>query len=237
MTVRFSASNADRLMACPASANLELAIPGWTPPVVDPTAGAKGRGTNMHAVIEQATAFTPKQMLGMAEAIRYVAELRQTRRFKVLTEHTFVADWLQSKPTTTVDLVLYVADEIHVIDHKTGQIEVSVHDNSQLLYYAVSAAPLAPKATGVWLHIVQPWAKGNIEKVFVTTAELLTFMREAQAAEKKILQQDTTFGPSEHCKFCPAYPHSRGDKGRPFCPATMKILYPPKVDEQAFLDW
>ena len=235
MTVRFSASNADRLMACPASANLDLAIPGWTPPVVDPTAGAKGKGTNMHAVIEQATAFTPKEMLGMAEAIKYVAELRQTRRFKVLTEHTFEATWLQSKPKTTVDLVLYVADEIHVIDHKTGKIEVSVHDNSQLAYYAVCAASLAPKATGVWVHIVQPWA-GNIERVFLSTAELLTFMREAQAAEEKILQHDLTFGPSEHCKFCPAYPHSRGDKGRPFCQATMKILYPPKVDEQALLD-
>ena len=37
MPERFSASNAAKHMACPASANLELAIPNYQPPVDDGT--------------------------------------------------------------------------------------------------------------------------------------------------------------------------------------------------------
>ena len=59
-----------------------------------------------------------------------------------------VAEWLPSKPGTTADLVLYVADEIHVIDLKTGKIPVLVYDNQQLLFYAATYGHLAPKAKG-----------------------------------------------------------------------------------------
>ena len=48
----FSASNAARFMQCHASANLHAAIPGYESPVIDKMAGAKGRGTSMHEVLE-----------------------------------------------------------------------------------------------------------------------------------------------------------------------------------------
>ncbi len=222
-------------MACPASGNLPLAIPGWTPPDVDPTAGAKGKGTDIHAIFDAVAQYSAKDFECIAESLTYVAEVRKLRRFKVLSEHTFTADWLQSKPTTQVDLCFYVRDELHIIDYKTGRIPVSAFKNAQLMFYAACAGKLAPAAKNVWLHVVQPWAD-NIDYCVVSTATLAKFMAEAQAAEAKLLAGDTTFGPSDNCTFCPANPHSRGDKGRPLCPAMMQKLYPQAYDEDAILN-
>lgn len=232
----FSASNAARFMACPASANLEVAIPGYVPPVVDEMKGAKGKGTNMHAWLEETSTWTAKDLLHMSQALAYMAELRSRRRFKVLAEESTVAEWLPSKPRTTVDVVLYTQDELHVVDYKWGAIPVYADANYQLLFYAACFLHLAPKAKGVTVHIVQPPA-GVMEEVWVPAEELAQFMVDARAAEAKVTAQDTTFGPSDHCKFCPANPHSRGDKGKPLCPAMMQLLYPPPpVDTQAILD-
>lgn len=235
MTTRFSASYAPRLMACPASGNLDVAIPGWQEPVVDHDAGAKGKGTQLHKYLEKTSELSASDLHALSQALAYMAEVRSRRRFKVLTEASTTADWLASKPQTTVDVVLYVQNELHIIDYKTGRIPVDVTGNEQLLYYAVCWAHLAPQAKGVWLHIVQPWAD-NMAAIFVTTDELKEFMQRAQEAELKVLNKDCTFGPSDHCKFCPANPQSRGDKGRPFCPVMMKLLYPPKVDEAEILE-
>lgn len=226
----FSASNAAKFMACPASAHLELAIPGYVPPVVDEMAGAKGKGTAMHAWLEETSKWTAKDLLFMSQALAYMAQLRSRRRFKVLAEESTEAQWLQTKPRTTVDVVLYVADELHIVDYKWGKIPVQVAGNKQLLFYAACFAHLAPKAKGVYIHVVQPTA-GIMEEVWVSAQELAQFMQEAQAAEAKIIAKDTTFGPSDHCQFCPANPHSRGDKGRPLCPAMMNLLYPPQQED------
>ena len=232
----FSASNAARFMACPASANLEAAIPGYQAPVVDPMKGAKGRGTSMHEVLETTVRdFNAAEMLGIAHALMYVAEIRARRRFNVLVEESATATWLPSQPNTTVDLVLYVQDEIHIVDYKMGRIPVEVIGNKQLMFYALCYAYLAPKAPGVVVHIVQPLI-GNMESHFVGTHELAEFMADAVKADEAILSGDTTFGPSDNCTFCPANPHSRGEKGSAMCPAMMKLLYPPKWDEQEILD-
>lgn len=232
----FSASNAARFMSCHASANLHAAIPGYESPVINRMAGAKGRGTSMHAVLEQVTNdFNAVEMQAIADALGYVAALRMKRRFQVWTEESAVAEWLPSKPSTTVDLVLSVADELHIVDYKMGRIPVEVHDNKQLLFYAATFAFLAPKAEGVTVHIVQPLI-GQMNEVWVPVDELAVFMAEAIKHDQAIIDGDLSFGPSDHCTFCPANPHSRGEKGRPLCPAMMKILYPPKWDEQAILD-
>jgi hypothetical protein len=222
-------------MACPASANLDLAIPGWEAPVEDRTKdNAANRGTNMHLFFANIVELPAKDIAAMASALQYVAELRSTRRFKVLVEQQITAEWLSTKPTTTADLVLYTQDELHILDLKTGKIPVEVVDNEQLMYGAVTYAPLAPKAKGATLHILQPWAGGN-HSWYADAATLASFMDEAVLTEKKLIAGDTTFGPSDHCKFCPAYPHSRGQKGRPMCPATMQMLYPTFIDEDEIL--
>ena len=221
-------------MACHASAHLELAIPNWSPPVVDQMAGAKGKGTAMHAMLEPLWDLSVADMAHVVNVIQYVANIRSKRRFKTAIEETVVADWLPSKPKTTADLVLYVQDEIHVIDFKWGKIPVEVVDNKQVLYYARSYAHLAPKAKGVTGHIVQPYA-GVFESWFMDTAELLRFENAAVATDRAISRGSVTFGPSDSCTFCPAYPHSRSDKGKPLCPATMQLLYPPIMHEDEIL--
>lgn len=226
MTERFSASVAGKHMSCHASANLELAIPHWTPPEEDPNAdNAANRGTQMHEMFASIMSLPTADARRMAEAIAFVAGIRARRRFKTLIEQVVQATWLTSAPNTCADLVLYVADEIHVFDLKTGKIPVSAVENEQLLYYAVTYGALAPKAAGVHLHIVQPWAD-NIESWFADTARLQQFMADAQKAEAQILNGSTQFSPGDHCKFCPANPHGRGAKGKPFCPAMMSLLYP-----------
>lgn len=236
MAERFSASVAAKHLACPASANLELAIPGWTPPADDGSTAASIKGTDIHHILELSAAYTPREMEGIAEAMMYVAQLRQSRRFKLLTEAQSKGWWLQDEPGTTSDVVLYVQDELHVVDYKFGKIPVDVHGNTQGMYYALAFLPLAPKAKGVWFHIVQPFAN-NIEKVFFTLDELEQFRLDCIAAEAKIVAGDTTFQPSDACMFCPANPHTRGAKGTPMCPAMLDLLYPlPKTDEDAILD-
>lgn len=224
---RLSASNAAKHMACHASANLELAIPGWTPSLVEDTK-ASSKGTSIHKILEDAGAYTPKEMEGIARAMFYVAELRQKRRFTQLLEASGTGWWLKSEPKTRADVVLYVADEIHVVDYKFGKIPVDVLDNDQLKYYGLAFAPLAPKAKGVTVHIVQPFAN-NLNSVWLSAQELETFRLASIAAEVAIDAGDVTFGPSENCKFCPANPHGRGVKGKPYCPAMMKMLYPSHV--------
>src|SRR5690606_8148633 len=108
--------------------------------------------------------------------------------------------------------------------------------NTQGMYYCLAFLGLAPRAKGVYFHIVQPFAD-NFEKVFFTMDKLEQFRLDCIAAEAKILAGDTTFNPSAACQFCPANPHGRGAKGSPSCTAMMQILYPrPPLDEDAIFD-
>lgn len=235
MSQRFSASQAGRLMQCPGSGNLDLAIPGWVPPVVDPTADtAANRGTHLHSVFASLMELRLQDQEKFFEALAYVTELQSRRRFKKLIEIPVTAEWLPSKPTTTADLVLYTQDELHVLDLKTGRGPVDVEDNEQLMFYAATYAPLAPKAKGVTVHIVQPWAD-NMVSWFIDTNTLAGFMQRAKKADRAVMNKDTTLCPGDHCKFCPANPHGRGLKGKPLCPVMLDLLYPPLIDVDEIL--
>lgn len=233
---KFSASRAAKHMACPASANLELAIPNYEPPDPQIRGVAADHGTDQHETFERLMKLSARELRSWVDVLQYMADLRGTRRFKVLTEQSVKADWLPVPVETTVDLVLYTQDELHVLDLKWGKIQVDVIDNDQLMFYGVCFAHLAPKAKGMWLHILQPNAS-NMEKVWVSATDMKAWMDRAIEAQTKILAGDTTFGPSDHCKFCPAFPHSRSAKGKPLCPATMQLLYPaPPFDDDAILN-
>lgn len=236
MPERFSASNAKKHMACHASANLELAIPEYVAPVEDRTANnAANRGTRKHELVEPIMELPASEIRQVAKYLEYVADVRARRRFKVMTEAKVTAEWLSSKPQTTADLVLYTQDEIHILDGKWGKVPVYVHDNAQLLYYAVCFAPLAPRAKGVTLHIMQP-ALDYYEELFVSAEDLKKFMDEAIATDMAIASGDLSFQPGDHCTFCPANPHSRGQKGSKFCPVLLDIYYPKPFDEDELLN-
>ena len=223
-------------MQCHGSANLATAIPNWVPPEIDPDAdNAASRGTYMHELFAGVAGLSTKDMRMMAMAIEYVADIRGRRRFQVLIEQSVEVRWLRTRPKTIADLVLYVADEMHIFDLKTGTIPVEARENAQMLYYAATYGELAPKAKGVYLHIVQPWAD-NMEAWFASTARIGQFMAEAKTAEQRIQMGDVSLMPGDYCQFCAANPHSRAPKGRPYCPAMMQLLYPQvAVDEDAVL--
>ena len=231
-----SASRISRQKQCHASANLDLAIEGWVPPVQDPNKdNAANRGTHMHEMFAQLMELKASDLEKFSEATMYIANLRKRRRFNVMIEEPATADWLPSKPGTTADLVLYVQDELHIVDLKTGKIPVFAVGNQQLLFYAATYGHLAPKATEVHLHIVQPWAEVMDEWV-VSAQTIASFMNDAVAADELIAQGSTQFMPGDHCQFCAANPRGRGLKGHPMCPAMMSILYPRiELDEDEIL--
>ena len=231
-TRRFSASSAAQLMACPGSANLELSIPGWKEPERDDDAvNARTLGSKLHELFETAGNLPRPSMRKLIEALQYMYDLRMTRRFRMLTEHTINADWLQQRPLTTVDAVLFTQDELHIIDYKSGTIPVDPEYNEQLMFYAASVAHLVLKAKGATLHIIQPWSTEGSRSWWCSLEDLARFMNDAVLAEQQIMNKSTVLHPSDHCTFCPANPHSRADKGRPLCPAMMQLLYPtPPLD-------
>ena len=213
-------------MTCPGSANLDLAIPGWQEPEEEEETGARVKGHIWHDLFAQAANTTARDMQRIGQAIEYVGAVRRRRRFKILVEEKVKAEWLKTAPSTIPDVVLYVKDELHIIDYKTGRIAVEVVKNPQLMYYARTVAHLAPDAKEVHLHIVQPWAD-TMEEWVVSAKELAEFALEVERAEARILNKDLTLVPSDKgCLFCPANPHSRGLKGTPLCPVMMELLYP-----------
>lgn len=236
---RFSASRAERLMSCTASSNLEKMIPGFIAPPRDQSTAAATKGTELHETLEKLGNLSPADLRGMALIANYMADLRSQRRFKTLTEHSVIAKWLPSQPRTTVDWVLYLKDELHIVDYKMGAIPVEPYMNKQLMFYAASLLELAPKATEVNLHILQPLAKPHpiMESWVCSSNDLNQFMEEAIATDGIITSgKGLTFVPSDACTFCPANPHGRGLKGTPACPAMLELLYPsPTLDVNDFL--
>lgn len=226
MNQQFSASKVGRLMTCHASANLDLAIPDWAPPVEDRTAdNAANRGTSMHGIMAQIMQLARVDGKNFSDALVYITEVRSLRRFSEMVEMTAAATWLPGSPDTTADLVFYTTDEMHIIDLKTGRIPVHPEDNPQLLFYAATYGGLAPRAKGVTLHIVQPWAD-VMRGWFAPASVIQKFMDDVRQAHTAVAHGSTVFTPGDHCMFCPANPYGRGQRGAPLCPAVMEMLYP-----------
>jgi hypothetical protein len=238
---KFSASQAEKFIGCHASADLEKSIPGFKLPENDPdrepdlpdnleyivgmiekvstdtgSSKAANRGTLLHACV--ATLLSEFKTQGQFEKLLqlFIAlnAVMQKRRFKVLIEVTAVLDWLQRPAPTTADLVLYTADELHVWDWKFGSMPVST-SALQLKIYAFAFLFLAPKATGVWVHVLQP---GNYAEVFFSRQQLLDAVELVKKHEAAVIDGDLSFNTGKQCEFCPASPFTRGAKGNISCP-------------------
>ena len=174
----------------------------------------------------------PAMLKYMVEALIYVRDLRVERGVEesdgVHGELNMQAKWLKSMPFTTADVVIDSPEILDVLDYKTGKIPVEVIDNDQLMFYGATAYRfLQSKAPIIRLHILQP---GSFLMHTVTRAELFEWMALAQRADQRIIDKDLTLRPNDHCTFCPANPHTRGDKATVKCPVMMEFLYPPVVD-------
>jgi hypothetical protein len=301
---RFSASSAAQLMQCPGSANLELAIPGYVAPVVDPMKGAKGLGTSVHAAIEyilnlsddefpevfqileiymelgwrkrraiaasrkaiqtwldelvaaglwipdhsvkiikflrliEPAQFAPASLRFIHETVAKIVYIRgNLPNGDAWSELQMTAGWLPSRPGTTADYIICNHEEVYIFDVKNGKIPVYAEGNKQLLFYLRSFLFWLDVRPGHFkkmiVIIMQP---GNESYWEVSLEELLHFEEQAILADQKILRKDLTLRPGDHCTFCPANPHSRGDKGSKMCPVMMTMLYPPVIDEDEILE-
>ena len=93
--LRFSASSAGRLMACPGAANLEAAIPGWTPPVEDPTKfKAKPLGSRVHEILVPFAQMTPTFLHWFYETVTEFSKLHHTKRTVITGDLSELGNYL-----------------------------------------------------------------------------------------------------------------------------------------------
>lgn len=168
---------------------------------------------------------SPKQIRFLADAAEYVFLIMQQAESRLYTEYERKATWLESSPTTTVDIMIRQPGVLHIMDYKSGTTPVEVMENAQLLYYALTNLKDEER---IILHILQ---EGNIVSWEITREYLLKWGEALKQSEKDILAGDLTFNMGNHCGFCPANPQSRGDKGYPFCPVRLELLYGVPTDE------
>lgn len=259
---KFSASQAERFIGCHASADLETAIPGFIMPEDDSerepsipdnlgyivemiekvstdtgSSKAASRGTMLHACVatllaEFMTAGKFDQLTQLFVALNTVL---QTRRFKMLIEVTAALDWLANPTVTTADLVTHTSDELHVWDWKFGSMPVNP-SALQLKMYALAFLHLAPKAKGVWVHVLQP---GNYAELYFSLEQLEAAKALVIKHEAEVIAGDLSFSAGKQCEFCPASPFTRGAKGNLTCSTfvtdVIKVRENSKaVDESSF---
>jgi len=173
----------------------------------------------------------PRLIRFLAEAIRKVKEITDPlESWDILIETKRSASWLITEPSTTVDLIIYNDDVIYIIDLKMGDIPVSPFMNEQLMYYAMT---FRRPNQEMFLVILQ---RNNIDEWELPRKVLLEWVEKMQTSERAILDGDLSLKAGSHCTFCPANPHTRGDKGNKACPAMMSLLYGDRDAEQVEQD-
>ena len=181
----------------------------------------------------------PKMLRFIADTIRYMknlqADLGVSRR-DVETEVKMKSKWLRKPEKTTADVVIPTRNTLDVVDYKTGSIPVEAEDNDQLMYYAACAKyefyEDSEWPSTITMHILQP---GNESSHTITAGELKKWIVKARATERLIAAGDLSLHPGKGCTFCPANPHTRGDKATKLCPVMMEMLYPPVMDADELL--
>ncbi|QDP44830.1 RecB-like exonuclease/helicase [Microbacterium phage Araxxi] len=184
----------------------------------------------------------PQMLIYVQQTIEELETLLLDTRadfYQIIEERSIECTWLKSSPLTTPDLVIAANKRLVIVDYKTGKIPVSPVANDQLMFYAVSALYqyVIPQDRNPDLVIdMMIWQPGHFESWTTDLATLEAWKAEALAADLRVINKDLTLRPGSSCTFCPANPHSRGDKAPPYCPAQMSLLYPNNTDEEAVLD-
>lgn len=172
----------------------------------------------------------PRRIVFVAEALRKVQEIvdrLDPDTLEILVEVKVEAEWLTTRPKTTVDLIIRDHEESYVIDLKMGDIAVSPINNEQLMYYTQTHRRGNEKVTLVILQ------RNNIKEWELPMAVLDAWVEGVQQSERDILAGDLTLTAGTHCTFCPANPVGRGDKGNVFCPVMLQLTFGKRDEAQA----
>lgn len=191
-------------------------------------------GEWLHGIVAQ----PPKILRYMADVAEYLLTTIFSKgsysSFNVHTEAKVFATWLKRGRATTPDVAIVGPRVLEIIDYKSGVIPVDPVGNYQLMFYAACYLHLAPNAQKITLTILQPGDEG-FNSWQATREQIEEFMAQAQEAERRIALGSVVRVAGSHCTFCPANPHGRGDKGKPWCDVKYEQLYPTLLDEEAIL--
>lgn len=224
-----SASRMHRIVACPASFQLENKMPQ------QPAGEAAERGTHIHELAEKLifnngdlSSFYDENAEDLeiaSDYAVYIAKLKAHAR-KWFIEMN-VNDGLQQISDQlggTADAVVIENNTLHIVDLKTGRVPVKAEDNIQLLTYAVGVAlklkaPL--KDITIKMHIWQP---GNINTWEVPGQMLISHQQTLAKAVTAAQADNPSAVPStDACKYC---------RAKPICPAMRE-----KVQDAARKDF
>lgn len=215
---RIQPSNLYKVLACPASAGREAALPDERSTyaaegtVAHQVAAAILAGADPHALrnITLDGFIVDDEMLdAVGVYVAYVRTLAADLGVQPLVEQRVRIGFLPHDGTT--DCVLFDGKQLHVLDYKHGKgVAVGAERNPQLMAYAQAFIdewePLIDDlgALEVHLHIVQPRA-GRPPSVWRTDwAELMRWESTVSLAVAEAVSVAPRYKAGEHCRFCRA---------------------------------
>jgi hypothetical protein len=99
-----------------------------------------------------------------------------------------------------IDVLVYNDTHASIIDLKTGNNNVDVADNEQLMFYGFSTIQTHPNIEEFTLSIFQ---KGKLKSITKTRSEILDFFMNTENIFESIKNNELTYQPSDKgCKYC-----------------------------------
>lgn len=201
---RYGGSNAHRWMACPGSVHLQALA--TRPETVN---DAAERGTAMHNYAEKilknesvTTEGLSDDELGMVAG--YVDAITSLEAGKPLgrgIEMMITCYGIHPDAFGSVDYLAYDAENLYIVDLKTGRTPVDVIDNVQLAYYCIGTISTLSLINDRKIHlgIYQPTVSKEIQWWNPTMDQIREIKQKMIAATKSV---ELVAG--DHCKYCKA---------------------------------
>lgn len=223
---KFSASSAERWVACPGSVELSTQAP---PPIESPYAA---EGTAAHTCLEiflknrtkldeaerfllqpNSLVIRPKEMVQHArDAAEFVLGLYKQIGGELLCETKTSLSFIAKDMGGTFDAAIVSPfDRLLVFDFKYGQgVAVEPEGNLQMIAYALGLAHEHDfNFDTVEMYIIQPRAehpRGPIRSALVTIEELEKYAAKFKVAHNAATMPDAPLISGDHCRWCPAKP-------------------------------
>lgn len=207
---RLSPSSSSRWLVCTASVKACEAYE-------DTTNEASAWGTTVHTIGEKLLlgedvavgdtiegAVVDDEMMECAvDYANYVMSYKKEDS-TMMIEEQYDLSFIAPDTFGTGDAAILDGTTLHIFDLKTGRNKVSAEDNSQLKLYALGAMHKLKDEyiDEVVLHIVQTRI-GHIDSWEISVDELESFGEFAKRQARAILEDNTSFNPSETaCRWC-----------------------------------